>query len=286
MLSHFSYFTPWIPFYKETINKRNKPKRKFYRKNKNNKFSILVSENLYMRNSYKDKMFEKIVKSPILKNSESRYSDLPFYILKYYYEKKFNKDLSLIVQDQVINPLGLKNTSYFPLKNKNKAKIVPSEIDHYYRNSELKGYVHDMGAAMQGGDGGHAGLFSNAFDIAVVMQMYLQGGIYDNKKILSKRNIDSFNYCYFCNEGNRRGVGFDKPQINSLDSGPTFGGASNQSFGHLGFTGTYTWADPDNEIIVVFLSNRTYPSMERNLIAKHDIRTRMQQIVYEALTEK
>ena len=286
MLSHFSYFTPWIPFYKETINKRNKPKRKFYRKNKNNKFSILVSENLYMRNSYKDKMFEKIVKSPILKNSESRYSDLPFYILKYYYEKKFNKDLSLIVQDQVINPLSLKNTSYFPLKNKNKAKIVPSEIDHYYRNSELKGYVHDMGAAMQGGDGGHAGLFSNAFDIAVVMQMYLQGGVYDNKKILSKRNIDSFNYCYFCNEGNRRGVGFDKPQINSFDSGPTFGGASNKSFGHLGFTGTYTWADPENEIIVVFLSNRTYPSMERNLIAKHDIRTRMQQIVYEALTEK
>ena len=131
-----------------------------------------------------------------------------------------------------------------------------------------------------------AGLFSNAFDIAVVMQMYLQGGVYDNKKILSKKNIDSFNYCYFCNEGNRRGVGFDKPQINSLDSGPTFGGASNQSFGHLGFTGTYTWADPENEIIVVFLSNRTYPSMERNLIAKHDIRTRMQQIVYEALTEK
>ncbi len=71
-----------------------------------------------------------------------------------------------------------------------------------------------------------------------------------------------------------------------MDSGPTFGGASNKSFGHLGFTGTYTWADPENEIIVVFLSNRTYPSMERNLIAKHDIRTRMQQIVYEALTEK
>ena len=286
MLSHFSYFTPWIPFYKETINKRKKPKRKFYRKKNNNKFSTAVSENLYIRNSYKEEIFNKIVKSPILKNSESRYSDLPFYILKYYYEKKYNKDFSLIVQDQVINPLDLKNTSYFPYNIKNKSKIVPSEIDNYYRHSELRGYVHDMGAAMQGGDGGHAGLFSNAYDIAVVMQMYLQGGKYNNNRILSKKNIDNFNVCYFCKEGNRRGVGFDKPQINSLDSGPTFGGASNKSFGHLGFTGTYTWADPENEIIVVFLSNRTYPSMERNLIAKHDIRTRMQQIVYEALTEK
>ena len=286
MLSHFSYLTPWIPFYKETLNKRNKPKRKFYRKKINNKFSTAVSENLYMRNSYKAEMFKKIVKSPILENSKSRYSDLPFYILKYYYEKKYNKNLSLIVQDQIINPLNLNNTSYFPYNIKNKSKIVPSEIDNYFRYSELKGYVHDMGAAMQGGAGGHAGLFSNAYDIAVVMQMYLQGGTYNKNKILSKKTIDNFNNCYFCSEGNRRGVGFDKPQIDYQSSGPTFGGASDKSFGHLGFTGTYTWADPENEIIVVFLSNRTYPSMERNLIAKHDIRTKMQRLVYEALIEK
>ena len=286
MLSHFSYLTPWIPFYKETLNRRNKPKKKFYRKRLNKNFSTAVSEKLFIRNSYKEEMFNKIINSPILTNSKSRYSDLPFYILKFYYEKKYNKDLSLIVQDQIINPLKLDNTSYSPSNNKNKSKIVPSEIDSYFRHSELRGYVHDMGAAMQGGAGGHAGLFSNAYDIAVVMQMYLQGGIYNKNKILSKKSVDNFNKCYFCLEGNRRGVGFDKPQIDKYTSGPTFGGASNKSFGHLGFTGTYTWADPENEIIVVFLSNRTYPSMEKNLIAKHNIRTRMQRLVYEALTDK
>ncbi len=285
MLSHFSYLTPWIPFFKETLNKKNKPKRKFYRKKLNKNFSTPVSKNLFIRDSYKNEIFNKIIQSPLLKNSQSKYSDLPYYLLKYYYEKKYNKDLSLIVEDQIIKPLKLRSTTYFPLISKNDSIIVPSEIDEYFRYSELKGYVHDMGAAMQGGAGGHAGLFSNAYDVAVVMQMYLQGGIYYGNKILLRKLIKKFNKCYFCSEDNRYGIGFDKPQIDREKRGSTFGGVSNQSFGHMGFTGTYTWADPENEIIIVFLSNRTYPSMDNNLLSKHNIRTRMQRIVYEALID-
>jgi len=148
----------------------------------------------------------------------------------------------------------------------------------------LQGYVHDMGAAMQGGVGGHAGLFGTAYDVAVVMQLYLQGGYYNGKKILSSRVIDQFNICYYCDKMNRRGVGFDKPEVLEATN-HCEGEASSSSFGHFGFTGTYAWADPENEMVIVFLSNRTYPTMENKLLGKHNIRTRMRQLVYAALVE-
>ncbi len=160
-------------------------------------------------------------------------------------------------------------------------KVIPSEIDTYFRNQELKGEVHDMGAAMLGGIGGHAGLFSNATEVAALMQMFLQKGLYGENQFFSPSTFDQFNQCLYCEEGNRRGIGFDKPQIEGR--GSTCGCAPKTSFGHSGFTGTYAWADPENELIYVFLSNRTYPSMENNLLLKHDIRTRIQRYIYDSI---
>ena len=140
-----------------------------------------------------------------------------------------------------------------------------------------------MGAAMQSGVGGHAGLFSNANDVAKIMQMYLQHGYYGGQKFLSPQTIDTFNTCHFCEEDNRRGVGFDKPQLE--EEGPTCGCISMTSFGHSGFTGTYAWADPEEEIIYVFLSNRTYPDSKNNRLLKENIRTEIQRLIYEALIE-
>ena len=159
--------------------------------------------------------------------------------------------------------------------------IVPSEEDDYYRDQTLQGYVHDMGAAMQGGIGGHAGLFSNANDVAKIMQMYLQGGTYGDKKYLEAATITKFNNCYYCDQDIRRGVGFDKPQLGT--AGPTCGCVSMTSFGHSGFTGTYTWADPDEEIVYVFLSNRTYPTMSNRKLIQTNIRTKIQKLIYEAI---
>mgnify|MGYP003319561298 FL=1 len=156
-----------------------------------------------------------------------------------------------------------------------------SEVDNYFRNTELQGDVHDMGAAMLGGVGGHAGIFSNAYEVAVIMQMYLQKGVYNNLRFFSNSTFDLFNKCYYCKNGNRLGVGFDKPQIDGR--GSTCGCVSKQSFGHSGFTGTYTWADPQKEIVFVFLSNRTFPTMENSLLVKHNIRTRMQGLLYDAI---
>jgi CubicO group peptidase (beta-lactamase class C family) len=138
-----------------------------------------------------------------------------------------------------------------------------------------------MGAAMQGGVGGHAGLFSNANDVAKIMQMYLQGGYYGGERFLEERTVEKFNKCYFCDKQVRRGVGFDKPEPD--EKGPTCGCVSRKSFGHSGFTGTYTWADPEEDIVYVFLSNRTFPSSTNNLLVRSALRTRIQQAIYDSL---
>ena len=281
ILSHYSRLTPWIPFYKETLNNHNYPKTKLYRKHATDRFSKVVAKDLFLKTSYEEKMYKEIAESALLDTLEYRYSDLPYYLLKRYFENLQNTSLDVLVARDVFRPLALQNITYKPnLKNK-KAIIVPSELDTYFRHQLLQGYVHDMGAAMQGGVGGHAGLFSNAYDVGVIMQMYLQGGHYNGKQLITKKTLDQFNKCYYCPNGNRRGVGFDKPQLDG--NGSTCGCVSKNSFGHLGFTGTYAWADPEKEIVFVFLSNRTYPTMENNLLGTFNIRTRMQQLIYDAL---
>jgi CubicO group peptidase (beta-lactamase class C family) len=226
-------------------------------------------------------MRKEIIESPLLDSLYYRYSDIPFYLFKDYFEDKYNSDLSTLAEQFLFAPLGLKRTVFNPWKFYPKQEIIPSEIDDYFRNQELRGYVHDMGAAMLGGVGGHAGLFSNAEEVFKIMQMYLQKGRANGHQFFSSATFNLFNDCLYCDQGNRRGVGFDKPQLEG--EGPTCGCVSGKSFGHMGFTGTYAWADPEQELIFVFLSNRTYPSMTNNLLGEKNIRTRMQALVYKAL---
>ena len=160
-------------------------------------------------------------------------------------------------------------------------RIPPTEDDYYFRMQAVKGYVHDQGAAMLGGVSGHAGLFANANDVAKIMQMYLWNGNYGGEQFFKKSTLDDFNTCYFCEDDVRRGVGFDKPQLG--DVGPTCGCVSMTSFGHSGFTGTFTWADPEEEIVYVFLSNRTYPTADNRMLISSDLRSRIQQAIYDAI---
>ena len=206
---------------------------------------------------------------------------LPYYFIKDYLEKQYNKSLDFQIKNKLLIDLGANYTTYNPLDYYSKKKIVPSEIDHYFRKDTLVGYVHDMGAAMQGGIGGHAGLFSNSNDVAKIMQMYLLNGKYGSKTFFSKSTIDYFNTCYYCDQNNRRGIGLDKPQLGSV--GPTCGCLSMQSFGHSGFTGNLTWADPESGILYVFLSNRTFPTMENKMLSTYNIRTEIQRIIYDSL---
>lgn len=281
-LSHYGRLPAWIAFYVATLDKNRKPSTEFYRNIPSEGFSYKVANNLYLTDAYKDSIYNRIGRQD-LKSNRYRYSDVSYYVFKKYIEESYNKRIDSLVGDFLFAPLGLSRTGFNPLENFSKEEIVPTEVDDYWRGQTVQGFVHDMGAAMQGGVGGHAGLFSNANDVAKIMQMYLQGGFYGGQQFLNERTIKKFNTCYFCHKDVRRGVGFDKPQLK--ETGPTCGCVSRKSFGHSGFTGTYTWADPESEIVYVFLSNRTYPSSRNTLLVKSGLRTRIQQVIYDAILD-
>jgi beta-N-acetylhexosaminidase len=279
-LSHYGRLPAWIPFYVNTLDKKRKPSLEFYRNAPLDGFSTKVADKLFLTDDYNDSIYNRIGRQS-LKSNRYRYSDVAYYVMKKYIEKTHSMRLDRLAEDFLYKPIGAFQTTFNPLGKFPKNRIVPSEEDKYYRYQTIQGHVHDMGAAMQGGVGGHAGLFSNANDVAKIMQMYLQGGEYGGTQFLDSRTIKKFNTCYFCDKNVRRGVGFDKPQLK--DKGPTCGCISRKSFGHSGFTGTYTWADPEEEIVYVFLSNRTYPSASNTLLVKSALRTRIQEAIYNAI---
>lgn len=279
-LSHYGRLPSWIAFYLDTLGKDRRPSPNFYRHSPSEGFSIKVAESMYLTSAYTDSIYNRIGRQQ-LKSNRYRYSDLAYYVFKKYIESRRGKPLNVQAGEFLYGPLGATRTAYNPLDRFPLSEIVPTEEDNYYRYQTVQGYVHDMGAAMQGGVGGHAGLFSNANGVAKIMQMYLQGGMYGGTRFLEDRTIEKFNKCYFCNNHVRRGVGFDKPDL--FEKGPTCGCVSRRSFGHSGFTGTYTWADPETDILYVFLSNRTYPSSSNNLLNRTGLRTRIQQAIYDSL---
>lgn len=282
MLSHYARLKAWIPFYRNTLNdKGNGVSPKYYSNLAAKEFSVKVAENLYMRQDYTDTIFKIIRESDLNRRLEYKYSDLPYYILHQYLEKKYDKPLEVIVQDNLYESMGANFITYLPLTKFSKDNIPPTEQDNVFRNQKVQGYVHDQGAAMLGGVSGHAGLFSNSNDVAKLMQMYLWKGFYGGKRYFNPNVFEDFNNCYYCNKNVRRGVGFDKPQLGSV--GPTCGCVSMTSFGHSGFTGTFAWADPEEEIVYVFLSNRTFPNAENRKLIKSDLRSKIQALIYDAI---
>ncbi|MGO3183140.1 MAG: glycoside hydrolase family 3 N-terminal domain-containing protein [Aequorivita sp.] len=282
MLSHYARFKAWIPFYRHTFNKeKTGVSSKYYSDIPGKDFNVEVAENLYMRRDYMDTIYKDIRESDLNPRLEYRYSDLPYYILKKYLEKEFGKPLENIVQGNLYESLGANYTLYHPLSKFLKENIPPSEQDNLFRKQKVQGYVNDQGAAMLGGASGHAGLFSNSNDVAKIMQMYLWKGFYGGTRYFEPNILDKFNTCYYCDKDVRRGVGFDKPQLGTV--GPTCGCVSMTSFGHSGFTGTFAWADPEKEIVYVFLSNRTFPDATNRKLIKSDLRSNIQAAIYEAI---
>lgn len=281
LLSHYAGLAAGIPFYKATMDKSSFPSEVYFRKISEEQFSKKMADSLFIRNDFCDTIMKMIVKSKIALKKEYKYSDLTFMILKDYLEKTTSKTLDVLIQENFYRSLGMNNSSFNPLEKFDKNRIPPTENDTYFRRQLLQGYVNDLSAALEGGVSGHAGVFSNAMDVAKIMQLYLQKGKYGDQQYFSEKTFDDFNTCYFCAAGNRRGVGFDKPQLGA--EGPTCGCASMTSFGHTGYTGTMAWADPDAQIVYVFLSNRTFPIAGKNRLSKENIREDIQKVIYEAI---
>ncbi|MCV9932581.1 serine hydrolase [Flavobacterium sp. LS1R47] len=282
LLTHYAGLQAWIPFYKATLDSEGKPSAKYYRRVAESDFSTKVADGLFIRNDYHDTIMKIIADSPLSLKKEYRYSDFTFIILKEYLERKTHKKLEELSQQNFYSTLGMNNTLYNPLDKFDRSNIAPTEIDNYFRHQVIQGYVHDMAAAMEGGVAGHAGIFSNAMDVAKMMQLFLQKGNYGNKQYFSEQTFDAFNTCYYADKGVQRGLGFDK---RIAEKGPTCACVSPSSFGHTGFTGDIAWVDPETEIVYVFLSNRTYPEVinDENKLAKGKIREDIQQIIQDAI---
>lgn len=286
MMAHQARLHPWIPFYLETIDENNQPLPEIYHQTHDSVYSRKVAENLYIRPEYKDSIFSAIKKSELRSRKKYKYSDLGFYLLSFIIRDLTNQRLNRYVEDTFYNPMGLSHITFNPLEKFDKEEIVPTEDDNNFRHQLIHGYVHDPGAAMLGGISGHAGLFSNASDLAALMQMLLNHGNYAGKKILDSLIIEEFTKRQFPLNDNRRGIGFDKPLLDNEKGGPSCQEASKQSFGHSGFTGTYAWADPKYDLVYIFLSNRIYPKASNRKLITMDIRTKIQKVIYEAIKKK
>ena len=208
--------------------------------------------------------------------SRYRYSDIGFMILHQIAEQASGQSMEDYMAENFYQPLGLKTTLFNPTKKGMPlTQIAPTEYDLQFRNRQVWGEVHDRNAELFGGVAGHAGLFSNSRDLGKLMSMIVNQGELNGQKYLSSNTIETFNKSYF--DHNRRALGWDKP--NPIASNKV----SESSFGHTGFTGTMVWADPDKDLVFVFLSNRVYPNAENRKLITRNTRSRIQDVVYDAL---
>ena len=311
MLIHQAGLQSWIPFYLRTIDKERLKgdiyskryssqynikvdtrlymnrgvhyRNDVFRHSKSGKFNVEVSDKWYMNYEYVDSIKLGIDTSEVTEDPEYRYSDLGYYYIKDIVESVYHTHLDKFVQDNFYAPLGAVKTLYKPLRGYGKKEIVPTENDKSWRKELLQGFVHDPGAAMLGGVGGHAGVFSSAEDLVKILQMYLNEGVYGGERYLNEETIRKFTSVF--KEGNRRGLGFDKPVLEKDISGPSCKEASPESYGHSGFTGTLVWVDPKYDLIYIFLSNRIHPNQYNKRLITSDVRTNIQSVIYHSLPE-
>ncbi len=284
ILLHQAGLTPFITFYKETIDATTStPNPAIYSAASKPGFGVRVAENLYMRNDWQDTMFNRILKSPLGPKNKYVYSDNDFIFLGKIVEAISGQTLDQYVQKNFYNKMGMYSTGFKPRNRFQMECLVPTETDNYFRQQTARGDVHDEGASMFGGVAGHAGLFSNAYDLSLLYQMLLNGGVLNGERYLKPETIQLFTA--YNSKVSRRGLGFDKPEKdNKIRREPYPSSlASPQTFGHTGFTGTCVWVDPATDLVYIFLSNRVYPTRNNNKLGQLLIRGKIQDALYRAL---
>lgn len=289
VLAHHSRLKNWIPYYSESQRRNGKYKRNTIASDSSARFPLRIPGSAYfLHKDFKEKKIYKMIrKSDLYENEEYVYSGLVFYLIPELVERLAEEPFDSYLYRNFYLPLGAETLGFKPLERFDKSRIVPTEVDTFFRMNKLHGVVHDEGAALMLGVSGNAGLFANALDLAKVFQMLISDGRYDGKTYLSPETIKEFTRCQYCELDNRRGLGFDKPLI-EYDSIKTSVAklASPDSFGHSGYTGTLIWADPEYELIFIFLANRVYPTRLNRKIYQLNIRPRIHDLVYDLITEK
>jgi len=312
LLIHQSGLVSFIPFYNRALDRESLNDKALYSRHHSSLYDVRVDTRLYqnknaayrkdifstkqtgvyqkqvaerwfMNESYVDSMYNYIYASKINKEKEYRYSDLGYYLLQKIIEQEEKKDLDSLYYTHFSALLGANRLCYKPLDRFANKQIVPTENDLSFRRTQLDGYVHDQGAAMLGGVAAHAGLFANAGDLAKMGQMLLNEGQYGGVRFIQPKTIGEFTQTV--NHGNRRGMGVDKPELDPDKGSPVSHLASKSSYGHTGFTGTILWIDPEHDLVYIFLSNRIYPDVYNKKLIEMNVRTKIQDVLYNSLVK-
>jgi len=284
ILTHQARFKPWIPYWKNTLRKNGSYKWYTFKKDSSRRFPIKVSEELWLHRNYQKKMFKAIKKSGLEEEAKYKYSGLAFYLLPSIVEEITGEDFRKYINENFYDKLGATTLGYNPMESYKKSRIVPTEHDYLFRHKPIHGMVHDEGAIMMGGVSANAGLFATANDLAKLMQMYLNMGTYADHRFIEEETLKEWSKTQFPENDNHRGIGFDKPYLKYKgESSNTAKDASKASFGHTGFTGIMAWMDPEKDLLYLFLSNRVLPSRSNTRLYKLNTRTKIQQVLYDAM---
>lgn len=302
LLAHQGRLRAWIPFWRGTLKGHAKyPWKKNwddsiindYRfrprtlsQDSSANYSLKLSEGLWRHKNYADILFNTIRISPLNEQFGYVYSDLFFTLMPLIVQHTTGHDIVDYLRDSLYRPLGAYTMGFNPDSRFSLDRIVPTEVDTFFRMTLLHGKVHDESAALLGGISGHAGLFSSANDLAKLMQLYLNRGQYGGDTLIAAHAVDTFTRAHFAALGNHRGLGFDKLPLNYTESTLPSKVAGPASFGHSGYTGTFTWADPDTGLLLVFLSNRVHPTRNNSLISTLRIRTRIHDAAYLSIEDR
>jgi beta-N-acetylhexosaminidase len=288
ILTHQAQLRPIIPLWESKFIRDAEHRAEAFRLHPHSETDIRISSNLYMDEKYTADFFKEIRESTLLPRKQYTYSCVGFHMWPPIISKITGIPYEDYLQDTFYRRLGATTLTYNPYKHFPQEWIAPTETDDYFRMETLRGFVHDEGAAILGGISGNAGLFGTANDLAKLFQMYLWKGYYGGEQYISGTTLDEFTRVQFPSQ-NRRGLGFDKPEINNHlkkkeDAYPA-PSVSQASYGHSGFTGTFVWADPETELLYIFLSNRVYPTRKNNRISSLKIRGEMLEAIYESMKE-
>ena len=286
ILTHQAQLIPFITFWTSTLRKNGSYKWNTIKKDSSVRFPTKMLPDMWVHRNFKKKMLKTIKKSPLLEKKEYKYSDLPFIIFPTVIEKITDMDFIDYLNRNFYDRLGAVTLTYNPMKKFDLQRIVPTEHDFVFRHRPIHGTVHDEGAAILGGVSGHAGLFSNANDLAKLMQMYLNWGTYGGERFIEESTLEEFSKVQFPDNHNHRGLGFDKPYLTYIgENSNTAKDASSESFGHTGFTGIFAWMDPKEDLLYLFLSNRVLPTRKNTSLYQLNTRTQIQQVLYDAIID-
>lgn len=283
-LAHNARLKASIVFWSQTRKPNGSFKGRTFKADSSSNYPIWVTDQLWLHKKYPQKMYKGIKKSPLNPEPGYVYSDLSFILYPLIAQKLTGQPFEAYLKKHFYNPLGAHTLTYNPLRFYQRDQILPTEQDTFFRHELVKGTVHDESAAMLGGISGHAGLFGSANDLAKLATMYKNYGSYGGQQYLNEEVVKEFTRCQYCSEGNRRGLGFERPLI-TYDPvrSHVAQDVSDLSFGHSGFTGTFVWIDPQHDIVYIFFSNRVYPSRSHGAISSLSIRPRIQQVIYDSM---